>query len=192
MNLRRPPDFVLLMPIAGVVNPEGIRRDLGRFIEESFDRFGARFLVYLRQRSLLDISAQLLNEQDGLEGIKIGTVEEDVEKCLGQVPESKKVLWGVGDRATRSCPPRVPRAYLRHYSGLPKGVRWNQQRLSGRRPGGIEAAGASNRGVRIDSFHGRAGLQLLGCRGCSRESRVSRMLTLVTLAPSMRSRQQRS
>ncbi|HUV14768.1 MAG TPA: dihydrodipicolinate synthase family protein [Acidobacteriota bacterium] len=103
MNLRRPPDFLLLMPIAGVVNPEGIRRDLGRFIEESSDRFGTRSLVYLRQRSLLDISAQLLNEQAGLEGIKIGTVEEDVAKCLGQVPESKKVLWGVGDRATQAA-----------------------------------------------------------------------------------------
>ena len=38
-----------------------------------------------------------------MEGIKIGTVEEDIEKCLGQVPESKKVLWGVGDRATEAA-----------------------------------------------------------------------------------------
>lgn len=103
MNLKRPPDFVLLMPIGGVVNPGGIRRDLGRFIEESFGRFGTRFLVYLRQRSLLDISVQLMNEHAGLEGIKIGTVEEDVEKCLGQVSENKQVLWGVGDRATQAA-----------------------------------------------------------------------------------------
>jgi dihydrodipicolinate synthase/N-acetylneuraminate lyase len=103
MSLKRPPDFVLLMPIGGVVNPDGIRRDLGRFIEKSFVRLGTRFLVYLRQRSLLDISAQLLNEQAGLEGIKIGTVEEDVAECLGQVPENKQVLWGVGDRATQAA-----------------------------------------------------------------------------------------
>lgn len=103
LSLQRPPDYILLMPLSGVLNPEGVRRDLGRFIERASHDLGARFLVYLRRRTLLYTFVQMLNELEGLVGIKIGTVEEDLKEALGRVPPSKKVLWGVGDRATEAA-----------------------------------------------------------------------------------------
>ena len=103
MKNARAPDYFLLMPIAGIHNPEGLRRDLGTLIDSCAEHSGARFLLYMRQRSLVPVFSQMLNQHRGLEGVKVGTVAQDVANLIAAVPREKKVLWGVGDRATEAA-----------------------------------------------------------------------------------------
>lgn len=102
-KLSRPPDFFLVMPVPGVCNPEGIRAELASFTVDCSVRFGARFLLYLRSRALVPAYARLAAESSAIWGIKAGTCEQDVAALQGRVPETVKVLWGVGDRATAAA-----------------------------------------------------------------------------------------
>ena len=103
LGLRRAPDFVLLMPIPGVCNAAGIGREFLALARECGERDGARFLLYMRDATLIQIYASLLMSSDTIVGVKIGTRAADVARMRALVPEAKKVLWGVGDRATEAA-----------------------------------------------------------------------------------------
>lgn len=103
MKLDRPPDYFLLMPIPGVCNPEGIAAEFSALSSEAGERYGARFLLYLRSSDLINSYARLLSSSSLIIGIKVGTRESDVASLRALLPPTKEVLWGVGDRATEAA-----------------------------------------------------------------------------------------
>ncbi len=103
MDFPRPPDFFLLMPIPGVCNPEGIRAEFSRLTSEGGESCGARFLLYLRSSSLIGAYTRLAATSPYIFGVKVGTCESDVSILADALPTSKKVLWGIGDRATEAA-----------------------------------------------------------------------------------------
>jgi len=103
MALTRPPDYILLMPIPGVCNPDGIKAEFGALAQDCGERFGARFLLYMRSSDLMTAFADLLSTSPHIFGVKIGTSETDLGRMRAAVPADKQVLWGVGDRATQAA-----------------------------------------------------------------------------------------
>jgi dihydrodipicolinate synthase/N-acetylneuraminate lyase len=103
MELPRPPDAVLLLPLIGGYNPEGALRDLRRFCEDLGREVGARFIVYLRDAALRDACCRLVRESEYVLGIKIGTSEEDVQPAREAVGSTGAVVWGKGDLCTRAA-----------------------------------------------------------------------------------------
>ena len=103
-KLSRPPDAYLIMPLSGVVNPEGIYQHYLEFGQRCGEAFQARFFYYLRQKGELQAVARLLNDSPHFLGVKVGTSEEDVAPLLaGLNPGGGMVIWGVGDRSTRAA-----------------------------------------------------------------------------------------
>ena len=103
MSFRRPPDAVLLLPLIGAYNPEGVFRDLHRFCERLGRECGAKFIVYMRDASLRDAYCRLVRESEFVLGIKIGTSLEDVRPTREAVGNDKAVLWGNGDISTAAA-----------------------------------------------------------------------------------------
>jgi dihydrodipicolinate synthase/N-acetylneuraminate lyase len=103
MELERPPDYFLLMPIPGVCNPAGIASEFEALARRCGESHGARFILYMRSSDLLNAYADLLRKSPHIVGVKIGTREQDVAEMLSRVPAEKKVLWGVGDRAAAAA-----------------------------------------------------------------------------------------
>lgn len=101
MGLARPPDLFLLLPLVGAYNPEGVRRDLGRFCEE-LGREGARFVLYLRDSTLREAFCGLVRESEHVLGVKIGTSVEDVAPVREALGDQAAVVWGIGDLSTRA------------------------------------------------------------------------------------------
>ena len=103
LRLKRRPDYFLIMPIPGLSNPDGIEIEL-RTLTESFGiKYGAHFVLYLRDSYLKTAYAKLAQTSEYIAGIKVGTHPEDVKTLFATVPSSKRVLWGVGDRATNAA-----------------------------------------------------------------------------------------
>lgn len=96
----RPPDAYLILPVSGVVNPEGIYQTLKCFCSDLGDRFGARFLLYLRNSSQREALGRLVRDCDHVLGVKVGTSPEDVAFLVDLVRDQGIIMWGVGDRAT--------------------------------------------------------------------------------------------
>ena len=96
-QLGRPPDFFLIMPIAGLHNPDGIRAALPALTGKWADHYGARFLLYMLESSLSGCFGDLLNRCPEIVGVKVGSVTEDVRVLASQMPPHKKLLWGGGD-----------------------------------------------------------------------------------------------
>jgi dihydrodipicolinate synthase/N-acetylneuraminate lyase len=103
LKLKRPPDYFLLMPIPGVCNPDGIASEFESLASDCGSRYGARFLLYMRSSDLIEAYANLISSSPHIVGVKVGTRESDVASMRAAVPGSKKVLWGVGDRATEAA-----------------------------------------------------------------------------------------
>lgn len=103
-RLARPPDAYLIMPLSGVVNPEGIYQHYLEFGRRCGEAFQARFFYYLRQKGERGAVVRLLNDSPHFLGVKVGTSEEDVAPMLaGLNPDCGMVIWGVGDRSTRAA-----------------------------------------------------------------------------------------
>ncbi|MCY3759003.1 MAG: dihydrodipicolinate synthase family protein [Acidobacteria bacterium] len=103
LDLKRPPDYFLLMPIPGLFNPEGVEAELSA-LSEFFEKQGAgRFVLYLRTGRLNAPYARLASRLANIAGIKVGTQPQDVLELLAATPPSKRVLWGVGDRVTAAA-----------------------------------------------------------------------------------------
>lgn len=103
LDLKRPPDYFLLMPIPGLFNPEGVEAELST-LSEFFEKRGAgRFVLYLRTGRLNAAYARLASRLANIAGIKVGTRPGDVQVLQAAVPPSKRVLWGVGDRVTAAA-----------------------------------------------------------------------------------------
>ena len=100
-NLPRPPDACLLMPLAGISNPEGIYEEYMKFGETYGESCNARFLYYFRQKRNIEAVIRLINDSPYFIGVKIGTGVEDVEPIVNGVGENGLVVWGIGDRCTR-------------------------------------------------------------------------------------------
>jgi len=103
MNLDRPPDYFLLMPIPGVCNPDGIESEFTALARDFGDRSGARFILYMRSSDLLDAYIRTIASSPHVVGVKVGTRAEDIALMRSALPSDKKVLWGVGDRATEAA-----------------------------------------------------------------------------------------
>ncbi len=103
-RLARPPDAFLVMPLSGVINPEGIHRYYLEFGKRYGEGSGARFFYYLRQKAERESVVRLLNDSPHFLGVKVGTSEEDVLPiAAGLKPENGMVIWGIGDRSTRAA-----------------------------------------------------------------------------------------
>lgn len=102
-QLQRPPDAYLLMPLAGVSNPEGIYEEYLDFAAEMGENHNARFLYYFKQPRERDALIRLLNDSPHFIGVKVGTSEEDVQPLVEGVGDSGLVIWGIGDRSTRAA-----------------------------------------------------------------------------------------
>ena len=114
LSLERPPDYFLLMPIPGLCNPEGIEAELSAFTQYFAQTGAGRFILYLRTSRLNGAYAKLATRLANIAGIKVGTHPGDVEVLRSAVPDSKRVLWGVGDRVTAAA----RRGARGHTSGL--------------------------------------------------------------------------
>ena len=100
MRLPRPPDAFLLLPVAGTVNPTGVADTLLKFTDDLGRETGARFFVYLRNPAHRHALGRVTHEGEYVIGVKVGTVESDIEPLVRQVGDAGIVMWGVGDRAT--------------------------------------------------------------------------------------------
>ncbi len=114
LSLERPPDYFLLMPIPGLCNPDGIEVELSAFAQHFEQQGAGRFILYLRTSRLNGAYAKLATGLANIAGIKVGTQPGDVEVLCSAVPDSKRVLWGVGDRVTAAA----RRGARGHTSGL--------------------------------------------------------------------------
>ncbi len=99
-EMARPPDAMLLMPLSGVSNPEGVYATIMDFADGYGSSCGARFLYYHREDRDREAVTRLLNDSPHLIGVKIGTKESDVTTFVEGVGENAMVIWGVGDRST--------------------------------------------------------------------------------------------
>ena len=102
-TLQRPPDAYLIMPLAGVYNPEGMYTEFMAFAEEMDDRFGARFLYYFKDSRDLPQVGRLFQDSEAFIGVKVGTGEADVEPLERALGDNGLVIWGIGDRCTRAA-----------------------------------------------------------------------------------------
>lgn len=103
-RLSRPPDAYLVMPLSGVINPEGIHCYYLEFGRRYGEGSGARFFYYLRQKAEREAVVRLLNDSPHFLGVKVGTSEDDVAPIIAGVkPENGMVIWGIGDRSTRAA-----------------------------------------------------------------------------------------
>lgn len=103
-RLANPPDAYLIMPLSGVVNPEGIYQYYLEFGRHYGAEFQAQFFYYLRQKGEREAVVRLLNDSPHFLGVKVGTSEEDVAPLLaGLNADCGMVIWGVGDRSTRAA-----------------------------------------------------------------------------------------
>jgi len=103
-RLARPPDAYLVMPLSGVINPEGIHSYYLEFGRRHGEGNGARFFYYLRQKAEREAVTRLLNDSPHFLGVKVGTSEEEVPPLVAGVkPENGMVIWGIGDRSTRAA-----------------------------------------------------------------------------------------
>ncbi len=102
-HLSRKPDVYLVMPLTGVVNPEGAYATFMRLGQKHGEAHGARFLYYLRNSSERETVIRLLNDSPHWIGVKVGTNESDVQPLIEGVGDNGLVIWGVGDRSTRAA-----------------------------------------------------------------------------------------
>lgn len=103
-RLARPPDAYLIMPLSGVINPEGIYQYYLEFGKRYGAGRGARFFYYLRQKAEREAVVRLLNDSPHFLGVKVGTAEDDVAPIVeGVNPGCGMVIWGIGDRSTRAA-----------------------------------------------------------------------------------------
>lgn len=113
-RLARPPDAFLLLPVNGIANPEGVRRELLTFCNEQGRRHGARFFLYLRSSAQRDALAGVARDCEWVEGVKIGTSAADVAPVVRALDGRGIVLWGVGD----CCLDGIAQGARGHTSGL--------------------------------------------------------------------------
>ena len=99
LALARPPDVILVMPVAGTFDPEGLYAGLMTLGAE-FGPRGARFLYYLRARRDREATLRVLADSPYFVGAKVGTGLEDVPPMVRRAPDDKIIIWGIGDRST--------------------------------------------------------------------------------------------
>lgn len=120
----RPPDAYLILPVNGVANPEGVYRTLKQFCQDMGARFGASFLLYLRNSNQREALGRLVRDCRPVLGVKVGTTPEDVSFLVDLIQDEGIVVWGVGDRATAG----FERGARGHTSGIaqlfPKASDW--------------------------------------------------------------------
>ena len=102
-NLERPPDAYLLMPLAGIANPEGIYEHYLKFAEKYGQGCNARFLYYFRDKRDLEAVVRLVNDSPHFIGVKVGTGEAEVKPLLEGIGDQGMVIWGIGDRSSRAA-----------------------------------------------------------------------------------------
>ncbi|MDD9957215.1 MAG: dihydrodipicolinate synthase family protein [Anaerolineaceae bacterium] len=103
MDLSRPPDVFLIMPLTGTFSPEGLYGQLLEFTVCYGERHGARFLYYYRSARDRDAILRLLKDSPHMVGVKIGTEVADVPAFVEGVGAERIVIWGVGDRSTAAA-----------------------------------------------------------------------------------------
>ena len=103
LRLSRPPDVFLVMPLTGVMNPEGLYNEYLRLGDHFGQENGARFLYYMRNPAERSVVIRLLRDSTHWVGVKVGTTEGDIQPLIDAVGEDGMVLWGVGDRATKAA-----------------------------------------------------------------------------------------
>ena len=103
MRLSRAPDAFLLLPLIGCYNPEGVYLEINRLCRTLGDETDARFILYLRDKSLRDVYCRLTAQCEYIIGIKIGTSLDDVKPVRKIVREAKAVIWGIGDICTQAA-----------------------------------------------------------------------------------------
>lgn len=101
-SLQRPPDAYLIMPLAGVYDPDGMYNEFMAFGEEMDDRFGARLIYYFKDSRDLSQMGRLFRDSEAFVGVKVGTGEDDVEPLVQAIGDNGLVIWGIGDRCTRA------------------------------------------------------------------------------------------
>lgn len=101
-SLQRPPDAYLIMPLAGVYDPDSMYNEFMAFGEEVDDRFGARLIYYFKDSRDLAQMSRLFRDAESFVGVKVGTSEDDVQPLVQAVGDNGLVIWGIGDRSTRA------------------------------------------------------------------------------------------
>ncbi|MDH3243062.1 MAG: dihydrodipicolinate synthase family protein [Saprospiraceae bacterium] len=102
LDLHRPPDAFLIMPMVGIYTSGGLYTTLMK----QADRYGpkdAKFIFYHRNQRDSAQVIQLIRESPHFIGVKVGTSEEDVPKLVEEIGESGIVIWGKGDRSTKAA-----------------------------------------------------------------------------------------
>ncbi len=101
--LERSPDAYLIMPLAGVYDPDSMYAEFMAFGEEMNDRFGARLIYYFKDGRDIAQMENLFRDSDAFVGVKVGTSEDDVEPLKRALGDNGLVIWGIGDRSTRAA-----------------------------------------------------------------------------------------
>lgn len=102
LQLQRPPDVFLVMPLGGMASPEGVYEGFMEF-GERYGEAGARFLYYFRQPRDREVVMRLLNDSPHFVGVKIGTGVDDVQPFIDGVGDNAMIIWGIGDRSTAAA-----------------------------------------------------------------------------------------
>lgn len=102
----RPPDAYLIMPVNGMVNPDGLYQEMMAFGSRLGNEYGAQLLFYHRKPHERLAVARLLADSPWFIGTKIGTSTEDIPIIAKMLEgQNKLISWGIGDRST--CGARV-------------------------------------------------------------------------------------
>lgn len=101
--LPRPPDVYLIMTMGGIYSTEGLYEGLLSFANRYGESCGARFLYYYRQERDRDQIVRLVKDSPHIIGVKVGTQESDVPSMIEDIGNDGIVIWGVGDRSTKSA-----------------------------------------------------------------------------------------
>ena len=101
--LPRPPDVYLIMTLGGIYSTEGLYEELLSFANQYGESCGARFLYYYRLERDREQIVRLVKDSPHIMGVKVGTNESDVPSMVEDVGSDGIVIWGVGDRSTKSA-----------------------------------------------------------------------------------------
>ncbi len=102
LDLHRPPDAFLIMPVVGIYTSGGLYSTLMKHVDR-YGPKGAKFIFYHRNQRDSAQVIQLIRESPHFIGVKVGTSEEDVPKLVEEIGESGIVIWGKGDRSTKAA-----------------------------------------------------------------------------------------
>ena len=113
LELDRPPDVFMLMPMEGHYSAPGLLDTYLRFGDRHGPN-GGRFLGYMRNGRDLDAFAALLTRSEYFVGVKVGSGLQSVAPMAERVGDENRVIWGAGDLGSTEA---VKEGAMGHTSG---------------------------------------------------------------------------